>query len=376
MDAPLPAQDDDSLTGEELSEFKRTVLVENLRHFSALIVLSALLNVFVIIIERQAIGQFDAITWLRVVILLGVIAYLLLIGKPGRRPYRLQKSLFLGFASLGLLLTAMVAAQVMLTQGSTFIFIIAILLLSTFLILPLVEILGILAPSALYLAFAILRLAGGRLGIALASNLVNIASVTAFAILVAHLTYRARKQRFAYEVVIRRHNEFLRNIAALDGLTGVANRRKIDETVASIQAYATRDQISVAVLMFDLDNFKAYNDSCGHLAGDELLKDAAVAMKSVLRRHTDFFGRYGGEEFIAILPFTDAAGAERIAEEMRLAVCNLGVSHPGNPPGVATVSVGVAAAIPTHSAGLEAVIQLADQALYRIKRSGKNRVGI
>lgn len=126
--------------------------------------------------------------------------------------------------------------------------------------------------------------------------------------------------------------------------------------------------------MLDLDNFKAYNDSCGHLAGDEILNSTAQAMKNVLHRGCDIFRRYGGEEFIAILPGTDAAGAALIAERMRLAVLHLGVFHPASQAGVVTVSGGVAAGVPNHEAGIAELIHAADQALYQAKQAGKNRI--
>lgn len=171
-----------------------------------------------------------------------------------------------------------------------------------------------------------------------------------------------------------KENEILKAIAERDGLTNVANRRKIDEVIAFTQHFAAREKVSVAVLMIDLDNFKAYNDTYGHLAGDELLKAAASTMRDVLLRTTDFFGRFGGEEFIAILPFTDVAGAAIIADKIRQAVFDLSVAHCGTAAGVATVSIGLAIGIPTERIPINIFIDQADQALYRAKQLGKNRI--
>ncbi|MBN1662208.1 MAG: GGDEF domain-containing protein [Deltaproteobacteria bacterium] len=370
----LKQPQDYHLTAEDLIQFKRSVLAENVKRSFAIVILGIVLNFPVIALERQAFGQFDEITWLRLIWLAGGILYIAIIGKPGKKSYRFQKSLFLTAVGFSILFTAMISGQVATTQSNTFIFIINILLVSTFLVLPVSEFLGIAAPGILYLGIVMYRAMEGGLSDTLAGNIANIASVTALSILAAHLTYVARKQRFTYEIVIRRQNEVLKAIASLDGLTGIANRRKIVETAAAIEAFAVRDQISVAVFMIDMDDFKVFNDSHGHLAGDDLLKSAVCAMQNVLHRNSDLLGRYGGEEFIAILPSTDAAGAARVAEKMRQAVFDLAIPHPSTTAGVVTISIGFSVKIPSHDVGIQDIIQRADQALYRAKQSGKNRV--
>ncbi|GEM_PF-627000 len=364
------------LTGAELDEFKRTALAENLRRFSAILLITIVLNLFTLVAERQVFGPEANITAIRIIEIAASLLYLVVIGRSGKRPYHFQKGLFLFTVSLGLFLSAVISAQMSSTQGSTVIFLVGMLVISTFLILPLPEILGVMALGLIYQGVAILLSPGANRAIAQPGNIINVTTMTLLALTIAHMSYNARRQRFAYELVIRQHNQFLQTIAALDGLTGVPNRRKVDETAATIQAFAARDRAPVAVVMLDLDNFKAYNDTRGHLAGDELLKAAAVAMQSVLQRDSDFFGRYGGEEFIAILPFTEAAGAALLADQMRQAVFDLGMPHPGSVAGVVTVSGGVAVGVPSAEAGIEAIIHRADQALYRAKQAGRNRIEI
>ena len=108
--------------------------------------------------------------------------------------------------------------------------------------------------------------------------------------------------------------------AATDGMTGLANRRSFDERLASEWKRASRSRLNIALLMIDVDCFKAYNDAFGHLQGDEALKLVATCMSSNIRRPTDLGARYGGEEFAVILPDTDASGALSVAEKIRLAV--------------------------------------------------------
>ncbi|MEI8165233.1 MAG: GGDEF domain-containing protein [Chloroflexales bacterium] len=374
MQPVTPSPEGYQLTAEEFGEFKQTVLVDNLKHFLAILVLGALINTFAILMNRQSSGQFNENTWLRMAWIGASLLYLLLIGKPGTRPYRYQQAVFLGAASLSLFFAARLTAIASATQGGTFIFVINLLLTSTFFILSLRQIIGVAGPSLIYLGGAIFQAIGGGLALSLTSNIINIVAVTAFAIMIAQFLYRARHQRFCYEVVIRQHNAYLHNLATLDGLTGIPNRRKVNEMLTLLQTLATREQLAVSVLMLDLDNFKLYNDTYGHLAGDELLKVVAVALQSTLQRTSDFFGRYGGEEFIVILPATNAAGAVVVAEQMCASVFALAVPHRGAPVGVVTVSIGLAVGIPTKDAGIDAIVHRADQALYRAKQAGKNRV--
>lgn len=340
----------------------------------AILVLGTTINLFLLVLSYRAAGFSDPNTWARLAWIVAGLLYVLMIGRPGQRPYLFQQSLFLGAASLSLFFAAIITGLAPASQGGTFVFIINLLLTSTFLTLSLPTMLGITLPSIIYLASVLFFTRNDDMALALTSTSINITAVTAFAIMVSHFLYRSRHQRFIYEVMIRRHNTYLENLATLDGLTGVANRHKIDQAIANIERLAEREQLTVGVIMADLDNFKAYNDACGHLAGDELLKAAAQALKDVLQRDSDLFGRYGGEEFIAILPTSSAAGAYLLAERMRHSVRNLNLPHPGTASGFVTVSLGVAGGIPTREQPISALILQADQALYRAKQAGKNRV--
>ncbi|MFB6364690.1 diguanylate cyclase domain-containing protein [Paenibacillus elgii] len=160
----------------------------------------------------------------------------------------------------------------------------------------------------------------------------------------------------------------------LDGLTGIANRRKLDEHLAKAWSHCAANRSPLSVIMFDVDHFKAYNDSYGHLGGDEVLRTIALAANAVLLQKSHFIARYGGEEFACILTEVEAAEAYEWAEAIRMAVERLAL--PCKPSGenqYVTVSLGLASLVPDASAPPEQLIDLADRALYQAKAEGRNR---
>ncbi len=174
----------------------------------------------------------------------------------------------------------------------------------------------------------------------------------------------------------RRGTAQLRSQALQDGLTGIGNRRHFDREMETEFRRAVRAGQSLALLMLDVDHFKLFNDRYGHLQGDACLRRIATAIASQVNRPGDVIARFGGEEFVVLLPDTDAAGARLIAETVRRTVEAIGIPHMGGVGGVVTVSVGVAAWAPARSAsGPPALLRAADAALYDAKEDGRNRVG-
>ncbi len=170
-------------------------------------------------------------------------------------------------------------------------------------------------------------------------------------------------------------NRALQKLSSIDGLTGIANRRSFDETLKKEWLRAARYQQPIAMLMLDIDFFKHYNDHYGHQGGDECLKKVTKALAASLHRETDFLARYGGEEFSAILPDTSREGAIKIAERMRQALKSLQVEHSRSKVSdMVTVSIGVSAVVPNKDIEAESIITAADQALYRAKAEGRDRV--
>ncbi len=164
-------------------------------------------------------------------------------------------------------------------------------------------------------------------------------------------------------------------LAQVDSLTCLPNRRNFDAALETEFKRAIRERSGLGVIMIDLDLFKGYNDFFGHPAGDECLRRVAAAIGAASRRAGDLAARYGGEEFAVLLPNTDAAGVRAVAGIILESVAALRIPHPGNPPGVATVSCGAAVFEPRRDEHLPlALIGRADQALYDAKRAGRNCV--
>ncbi len=177
-----------------------------------------------------------------------------------------------------------------------------------------------------------------------------------------------------HQAQIETQSARLENIASTDSLTGVANRRSFNQRFNAEWRRAVRRGTSLAMLLVDIDFFKPFNDTYGHVAGDAALQQVATALSSCLSRSEDLFARYGGEEFVAVLPDTDNAGALSIAERMRQAVLDLAIAHSGSLLHRLTISLGVACKIPTRADRPDSLIEAADVALYQAKRTGRNRV--
>ena len=162
-------------------------------------------------------------------------------------------------------------------------------------------------------------------------------------------------------------------MATTDGLTGLCNRRRLDEIFESEWRRALRSQTPVALLMLDADHFKAYNDNFGHQAGDAALQAIAHCIASSTRRASDISARYGGEEFAVLLPDTSAAEAAQLAELIRKSVIVLRDDQKDRPDSTPTVSIGVASMIPRQGLQPRDLIKAADTALYQAKSNGRNR---
>jgi two-component system cell cycle response regulator len=174
------------------------------------------------------------------------------------------------------------------------------------------------------------------------------------------------------ETQLRSARDRFRAQATQDGLTGLANRVAIGEALERELARAEREGGPVAVIMLDLDHFKRINDTFGHVAGDEVLRETARRMKATVRVY-DTVGRYGGEEFIVVLPGADALVASRVAQRLRVQLSAGGMRTPeGEVP--VTASLGVAACEAGAMVSPEELIRRADGALYRAKTSGRDRV--
>jgi diguanylate cyclase (GGDEF)-like protein len=166
----------------------------------------------------------------------------------------------------------------------------------------------------------------------------------------------------------------LTEMACRDGLTGIYNRRMLDEHLEKVWQQAGRERVSVALLLVDIDHFKAYNDYYGHQAGDECLKHVAKTLAYCARRPLDFTARYGGEEFAIVLYNARRDYVEDISRRIQASMERLALRHPASPISQhLTVSIGAACVLPAPERSQYGFIQLADEALYDAKGAGRNR---
>jgi diguanylate cyclase (GGDEF)-like protein len=198
-----------------------------------------------------------------------------------------------------------------------------------------------------------------------------------FALLTAlgsYLIYQGQIRKLRLVAELAASNRSLSDLSITDGLTGVANRRRFDEVLAAEWRRGMRSGQPLALAMLDVDFFKKYNDHYGHQGGDECLRAVAQILNRHVHRASDFIARYGGEEFAILGAGTDGAHAWRLAEAIREALEKLALPHTMSPFGHVTISIGVAAIVPTEQQSVDALIRMADDALYAAKREGRNRV--
>ncbi|MGB8598164.1 MAG: GGDEF domain-containing protein, partial [Burkholderiales bacterium] len=191
------------------------------------------------------------------------------------------------------------------------------------------------------------------------------------------LEQRVRERTMEVENVnleLKRVNRELERVSFTDSLTNVANRRAFDDLLVREFRRAKRTGLPLSLILLDIDSFKLYNDNYGHQQGDIALKQVAQVLEETLRDAGDVVARYGGEEFAALLPETDAKGAEAVAERLRAAVEALQIPHGHAAVGkVITLSAGIGTLVLREESSISELVSLADQALYRAKRNGRNR---
>ncbi|EXF94812.1 diguanylate cyclase [Pseudomonas fluorescens HK44] len=172
-------------------------------------------------------------------------------------------------------------------------------------------------------------------------------------------------------------NLVLQRLMNSDGLTGLSNRRHFDEYLELEWRRAMRDQTQLSLLMIDVDYFKLYNDSFGHLEGDEALCKVAAAIRDASSRPSDLPARYGGEEFVLVLPNTSPGGARLVAEKLRQTVAGMKIPHVFPAEGASlTISIGLSTMTPEPGSDCRQLMSAADKGLYLAKNNGRNQVGI
>jgi two-component system chemotaxis family response regulator WspR len=194
-------------------------------------------------------------------------------------------------------------------------------------------------------------------------------------------SYLAQQQRDdAYRALeelgrqLAEKNAILEALSSLDGLTGIANRRRFDEALDIEWRRCRRESAPASLILIDVDFFKRFNDHYGHLAGDDCLRQVAAAIKQGATRPGDLAARYGGEEFCLLMADTPADGAAQVAETVRRSIEELAISHArSDAASCVTISLGSATLVPDATTQPPRLIELADAALYEAKKAGRNR---
>lgn len=197
--------------------------------------------------------------------------------------------------------------------------------------------------------------------------------------MVRNVTERKQAEQQIQELVqqLEIEKKIAQSNANTDGLTGLANRRFFDEMLSVEFLRLKRSGLPLSLIMLDVDRFKNFNDSYGHLAGDDCLRKIATTIKTIAGRSTDIAARFGGEEFIIVLTETDQNGAATLAERLRQAVEALAIPHSGSDiADYVTVSLGVATVFTNNLVSPDQIVALADEALYRAKQAGRNRISV
>lgn len=186
--------------------------------------------------------------------------------------------------------------------------------------------------------------------------------------------FRDVTERIQAEQKLKAAYDEVEKLAVVDPLTGIANRRRFEEYLDAEWRRAIRERNPLSMVLVDVDLFKLFNDSYGHVRGDDCLKQIAETAIEVVTRAGDVVARFGGEEFAIVLPNTDEMGALEIAKQLRSAVAGRRISHEASPHGVVTISGGCATITPRLGEGPSQLVDQADRALYAAKRHGRNRV--
>ena len=182
------------------------------------------------------------------------------------------------------------------------------------------------------------------------------------------------KARVQTHLQLKRQRDYLQNISSVDSLTGIANRRRLDEFLEREWLRGARHQTPLSMILMDIDQFKLYNDNYGHPEGDSCLKKVAASLAKTLERPGDLVARYGGEEFIFILPDTNFEGLSFISETIRKNIEYLAIPHAHSTVSdVVTISFGGTTCTPPPNSSFQETINKTDNCLYQAKRAGRNR---
>jgi len=355
------------------------LLYENIRRLQVIGIIGLPINLVLLILSygREGVASLiEPVSLIRFAWMATTVTYLAVTGrmKSDERPGKLKGFAFTLGAMLCCLFSSGVTVYNVSADTATLVYIVVVLLVGAFLFLDSASFMIIVVPGlvTLYVGLFSKTVEPSRL----IAVLVNLTALHFFSGVIAQFNLKMKVRQFESDRALNRLNNELKALSELDGLTGLPNRRKIDETIEFWKGVYARKPDSLAVIMIDVDYFKEFNDSRGHLAGDDALKTIAGVISACLYREADFGGRYGGEEFFVLLPGISRLGAFTIGERIRLAVQDARIVYEGRHAKTVTVSVGIAFSEMCSREAFDPMLTLSDTALYDAKQSGRNRVVI
>ncbi|RZU45068.1 diguanylate cyclase (GGDEF)-like protein [Fluviicoccus keumensis] len=337
---------------------------------------------YVKMMSSTVTGNFDLILWTG--IYLGGALVMSAVTLSARKPalhrwygYTVGLSCYLGL--VGLTVTGAAFLSPYLNQQSTYIVIYLYMIVYILSTLPLLTNIAIGVGASLT-SLLLIHFGGLSLDIVMFAQYAGLSNVMGVAIawMLDHRDRQAFLQERLLDIEKQQLNLLSQEMARLsreDGLTTLANRRYFNETLAREWAVAEREQQPVSLVFVDVDHFKPYNDTYGHLEGDNALRAVGKTLKSLVRRPSDMAARYGGEEFVLLLPNTDQEGAMAVAQEVRDAIDALQIPHRGSKVAkFLSVSIGLSTLVPGSDNSISTLIDQADEGVYAAKRAGRHRI--
>jgi diguanylate cyclase (GGDEF)-like protein len=365
------------ISSGDVKDFESETLLENVRRMKIIAVIGSFSHLLVLFVPfyRLSLQNFSSLdSTVRVLWITGSVIYYLAAGSPScvEDLCPRHRPLFLGAAVLCVLFAGFLSGFISAANYQITLYIIMVFVTVAFFNLSLRQASFIILPGLAVLSgiiFLSMPLAPIRL-----NNWINGIVVTLFGFVISQVLFRSWIRGFIDRRTIAEQTMELKRASRYDSLTGIANRRFLDETLEEEWRRAARDSRAISLIMIDVDHFKEFNDRFGHNAGDICLREIAQCLSRALLRTGDFAGRFGGEEFLVVLPESDVAGAAEVGERIRTAVEDLNIPHGGSPYKKVTVSLGVACrfAGPMNTAG--DLLEAADKAMYESKYRGRNRL--
>lgn len=273
-----------------------------------------------------------------------------------------------------LMLAAFISAMPFADHSYLIVFYTNMLLIGTLLYLSNIEMCLVAAPSLVIISALFIMYPQSV--IHQESNYINIISVTFFSFIMAYVNYSAKRNQFnAIKIIEDQHKELYKR-STIDELTGLSNRRSINETLQSVMKESREFNSSLGLLMIDVDYFKLFNDFYGHLKGDLCLATIASVLKEIAEVENGFVGRFGGEEFLVVIQNKSQIELIQLGERICEGIRGLALPHEQSPLNIVTLSVGITIKLEFQNLTSTELIDNADRALYKAKANGRNRVEV